>query len=916
MGVTTASNTLDAAGRVVETADASGTVTHSGFGVLGDEVRSWRSSPTTSALADWHEQTVNAAGSPLVEVTKASDGATVSVVAHAYDAAGREIKADDSSVPGAEVTAYDAQGNVSQVWDEGADTSLDAASTRTSYDAEGRESSALAPGAASASFTTTYTADGQVAGQADADGEKVTFGYDDAGDLATQTVQTDTGQSSLAIESDQDGRPVEEVDSEGTTETSRYDLDGNEVASVLGGQAASTVRFNCLGWPMVATDFDGTVTRTSYDALGRATCVDVGGQRSATEYDGCGRVVRQTDSSRVSTVHTYDCFGDDVACVESSGSLVLRRTDTEYDAARRTSAQRVFGLGGKSARQRTLAYDADGRVTVVECRGQDGIITSVANGTGELRSLSGTIFGRSFDWSVTATDAAGRAARWESSGSPVPITSSWTQAGQPLQAQVGSGTVQSGYSAVSGKRTREAVRSAASTAMETTDYRYDNEGRLVTAITDGVSTTFAYDPDTGALRTRTRGADPGTALQYDEGTGRLRSAGNRVYRSDALGRRSSAGTTANPLETTYEWSGDRLARVAGPWGTAAYVYDGSGQRLRSTVASGALTTVTDYDYDGTRLLGLSAARSDGATWTIQYVYEGDGRLQEGVYRSGSTSVAFLVQVTARGDVRELLDVQGAPFATYAYDAYGLPTNSTVSGSALVSASTAAQIAERQRLRYAGYMWDSESGLYYCSARYYDPFAAAFISKDPDRADGERSAYQYCSGDPVDNIDPTGCDVWGYKPSDSFYSNLKRGEYVLVRYAMSRVGGRYVFGAKARNGHEWRKGPLDCSGLTAAAYRVAHRVEKRVWPVLPDGSVNQHDASKSLGFRLAASRLKIGDLAFLHNGGKESGKVHHVGVYVGHGWVVEARGRKWGVVKTSVKAFNRRGADWHRARKKR
>ena len=227
---------------------------------------------------------------------------------------------------------------------------------------------------------------------------------------------------------------------------------------------------------------------------------------------------------------------------------------------------------------------------------------------------------------------------------------------------------------------------------------------------------------------------------------------------------------------------------------------------------------------------------------------------------------------------------------------------------------AAEIAQRQPLRYASYVYDAETGFYYCSARYYDPTVAAFVSKDPDQSDGEQSAYQYCSGDPVNNVDPNGCDVWGYgAKGDGFYRGLKGAEGVLVHYAVSRVGGRYVFGAKAKSGKEWKRGPLDCSGLTAAAYRLAHRADKRHWPQLPDGSVNQHDKTKSLGFKLKASKLKVGDLCFLHNGGKEAGTVHHVGVYIGHGWIVEARGKKWGVVKTSLKAFNRRGADWHRAR---
>ena len=67
---------------------------------------------------------------------------------------------------------------------------------------------------------------------------------------------------------------------------------------------------------------------------------------------------------------------------------------------------------------------------------------------------------------------------------------------------------------------------------------------------------------------------------------------------------------------------------------------------------------------------------------------------------------------------------------------------------------------RQPLRYAGYAYDAHSATYYLSARHYDPATARFLTKDPARDDGEESAYQYCAGDPVGSVDPTGeASVW-------------------------------------------------------------------------------------------------------------------------------------------------------------
>ena len=76
---------------------------------------------------------------------------------------------------------------------------------------------------------------------------------------------------------------------------------------------------------------------------------------------------------------------------------------------------------------------------------------------------------------------------------------------------------------------------------------------------------------------------------------------------------------------------------------------------------------------------------------------------------------------------------------------------------------AAQIASRQVLRYASYAWDAESALYYCSARYYDPATRQWTTGDPAKADGEESAYQYCAGEPVEQVDETG--TYAYKFGD-------------------------------------------------------------------------------------------------------------------------------------------------------
>ena len=94
----------------------------------------------------------------------------------------------------------------------------------------------------------------------------------------------------------------------------------------------------------------------------------------------------------------------------------------------------------------------------------------------------------------------------------------------------------------------------------------------------------------------------------------------------------------------------------------------------------------------------------------------------------------------------LLDAAaGEPAGTYGYDAFGT----------LVS-----QTGETDnRILYAGYQYNFETGLYYLNARYYDSTTGRFITEDTyagryyDPLSLNR--YTYCQNNPVRYTDPSG-----------------------------------------------------------------------------------------------------------------------------------------------------------------
>ena len=69
------------------------------------------------------------------------------------------------------------------------------------------------------------------------------------------------------------------------------------------------------------------------------------------------------------------------------------------------------------------------------------------------------------------------------------------------------------------------------------------------------------------------------------------------------------------------------------------------------------------------------------------------------------------------------------------------------------------------LRYRGYVYDSETGLYYLQSRYYDPEICRFINADAFASTGQSliggDAFAYCLNNPVRFVDKTGHNAGAY-----------------------------------------------------------------------------------------------------------------------------------------------------------
>ena len=204
---------------------------------------------------------------------------------------------------------------------------------------------------------------------------------------------------------------------------------------------------------------------------------------------------------------------------------------------------------------------------------------------------------------------------------------------------------------------------------------------------------------------------------------------------------ANGNTLSDASAKSYTWDFEnRLTQAVVPGtngGTTNFKYDPFGRRIQK---SGPLGT-TNYLYDGIRVVEMTSATGAELSGYAQ----GPAIDEPLAILSGSTANYY--QGDEQGSITALTNSSGTVVQNYVYDAYG---NTKSSSGTLTNP-----------FQYTAREFDSETGLYYDRARYYNPMQGRFLSEDPIGFGGGNDFYPYADNNPVAYSDPFGLQACSY-----------------------------------------------------------------------------------------------------------------------------------------------------------
>ena len=605
--------------------------------------------------------------------------------------------------------AYDAFGNVTNIADPlGHTTSL-------SYDVVGRLVRIIDHTGSAVAFT--FDVLNRLAETVNTLGYRNVFTYDSVGNLATTS---DASGHVTAYQHDASNNLVAIIDALGGVTTHTYDKNSNRTASTDANGNTTTFSFDSLNRLVSSTNPLGAMRLYSYDPAGNVVSFsDENGKTHVFGYDALNRRIAASYADGTTFTFAYDNNGNRTVMTDSTG-----KSEYTYDALNRLasvllpSGRRVSYEYDAAGRRRSVTYP-DGKV-VHYAYDMANHLTSVVDWNGATTSYGYdgrgklvTVKGASETSSAYKYDAAGRLVEVRNAYRHGTFTFLYTLDGVGNKLQLHTGGQDHDH----------------------LTYEYDALNRL-TLWRDGEGSATRYTYDAVGNRLTARSRHGVLSYAYNRAN-QLTDAGPVSYRYDQSGNLISKGGI---WPTTYRYDSlNRLTSIVGHRVSISNIYNGDGNRVSQRSNREAVEFVRDVG--GLFPSVLSKSGRDG---TASFVY-GNSII------SGETPRAerFGYQLDGIGSVVDLTSQAGSVARRIEYDPWGKILGQDVGES----------VDGDNPFRFAAGEFDSDSGLYYFLARYYDPELGRFLSSDRfpgfSAAPQTHNGYVYAGNNPLTLTDRGG-----------------------------------------------------------------------------------------------------------------------------------------------------------------
>ena len=666
-------------------------------------------------------------------ITKANGAVTINT----YDDNGNLLASNDQSIGATTTFTYEPKFNrVTSITDPNGKT------TTINYDATGNP--IVIVDAQSNTTTQTFNSQGQLTGVTDALGNTTAFTYNANGNLETTT------------------------DPLGNVTTLTTDSAGNIITATDANGNVTQFVYDTLNRLTQVTDANGDITNYSYDANGNLTQVtDANGNVTTFAYDSMDRLVTNTDPLGNSDTFAYDGNENLITTTDRNGQTLNFQYDSLNQLINKTLPANLvttfdYDLVGNLTSisdpdsNLTFSYDGADRLTTTATTGSpnqpDVTINYTYDFNGNRQTMTDSLTGPTnylydtLNRITTITNPANQAvsfgydilSRRVSTTLPNGVTTDFVYDSNSrltsLQHKLGLTTLSDfsyTYDNVGNRTTMNTTRTGL-TVNSSLNYVYDNIYQLTQAtrpLPAQPDETFNYDPLGNRLLTdgQTTNSTIGQANRLLDDTAFTYSYdnnGNLIQKTDKVTNET----------TDYIYNAEnKLIRINLPGGSIAqYRYDALGRRIEKDVDG----VVTRYIYDGEDIL----LEIDGTNTQIARFTHGFGIDEPLIMARGGQSLFY--QTDGLGSIIDLTDINGAVVQSYVYNSFG---NIEQQVGNVVNPYT-----------YTGREIDTESGLYFYRARYYDSITGRFINEDPiGFAAGDNNFYRYVQNNPINFVDPDG-----------------------------------------------------------------------------------------------------------------------------------------------------------------